>query len=76
MNERDKFPYRDLYLLNQILNGAKSIQVASVYLCIFDIDKLVFKSASFDQEKLKHFNVMPFTLSFVSDKDYDFLVSE
>ncbi len=76
MGEWDNFPHRDLYLLNQILNEAKSIEAASAYLCIFNIEKLVFKTATFDQSKLNYFNIMPFELNFVSDTDYDFLINE
>lgn len=74
--ERDKFPYYELQLLNAILSVTKSISVASSYLCIFDIDRLVLRDANFEQKMLKHFNVMPFTLKFDSDTDYDFLVMD
>jgi len=76
VNDKDRFPYRDLFVLNRILSEAKSIQVASVYTCIFDIEKLAFTKADFHQSSWQHFNVMPFTLNFVSDMDYNFLVNE
>jgi len=72
--ERDKFPYYELQLLNYILSTAGSIDVASSYLCIFDIERLVLRMADFNQSMLKYFNVMPFKLTFDSDMDYDFLV--
>ncbi len=70
------FPYEELSRLNQILSEAESIFVASKYLDIFKITKLALKSADFNQDNLKHFNVMPFVLKFDSDMDYDFLVSD
>ncbi|MDR1729950.1 MAG: DUF6046 domain-containing protein [Prevotellaceae bacterium] len=76
MSERDRFPYQDLVLLNQILNEARSINVASVYLYAFGITKLALKTADFKQSELKAFNVMPFTLNFVSDRDYSFKVGD
>lgn len=75
-NEKDRFPYEKLYQLNKILSEARSINVASVYTCIFDIEKLVFKNGTFNQSSWQYFNVMPFTLTFSSDTDYDFLVNE
>lgn len=74
INDKDKFPYVDLVTLNKILSDAKSIDVASVFTHIFGIDKLVFKTANFNQSNWQSFNVMPFTLIFTSDTDYDFLV--
>jgi hypothetical protein len=70
------FPYDELDLLNYILSQSTNINVASRYLKLFGINKMVFKSATFDQNQLKYFNVMPFSLSFVSDMDYDFLVED
>ncbi|MDR3326908.1 MAG: DUF6046 domain-containing protein [Prevotellaceae bacterium] len=75
-NEKDRFPYEKLYQLNKILSEARSINVASVYTCIFDIEKLVFKNGTFNQSSWQYFNVMPFTLTFSSDTEYDFLVNE
>lgn len=74
--EKDKFPFGELHLLNQILSEAKSINISSVYTCLFDIEKIVFKSANFNQSTWTHFNVMPFTITFDSDMDYNFLVNE
>jgi len=74
--ERERFPYAELQLLNMILSTSRSIRVASAYLCVFDIERLVLSSADFDQSKLRYFNVMPFRLMFNSDMDYDFLVVE
>jgi hypothetical protein len=62
--------------LNGILSSADSIYVASRYLDIFDITQLAFKNADFNQSGLKYFNVLPFTLTFESDMDYNFLIEE
>jgi len=74
--EKNKFPHTELQVLQQILSEAESIKIASAYCSIFGIDQIVLKSADFNQSSLKHFNVMPFTLTLESDMDYDFLVSE
>ena len=76
MGEKDMFPHGELQLLNQILSETKSISIASRYTRIFDINKMVFKTANFNQSTWVHFNVMPFTITFDSDMDYDFLVNE
>lgn len=70
----NKFPYEELKLLNTILSSAKSLSVAGAYLDIFDITKLVLKSADFNQSNWKYFNNFPFSLNLVSDDDYDFLI--
>jgi hypothetical protein len=74
--EQDKFPYNELALLNYILSHAGIIDVASAYLCIFDIEKLAFKSANFNQGQATYFNIMPFSLTFESDMEYDFLIND
>ena len=51
----NKFPYEELKLLNTILSSAKSLSVAGAYLDIFDITKLVLKSADFNQSNWKYF---------------------
>jgi hypothetical protein len=75
-NQSDKFPYELLKQLNTILTSANSIYVASAFLDIFGIARLALKEADFNQSILKHFNVMPFTLNFDSDMDYNFLIDE
>ena len=39
-------------------------------------NKIALDSANFNQSAMKFFNVMPFTLNFSSDEDYDFLLSD
>lgn len=72
----EAFPHEDLKLLVKILSSANSIACSAVYLDLFGITKLAFKDAKFNQNQLKYFNVLPIELTFSSDEDYDFLVSE
>lgn len=74
IGEQGKFPHEDLKSLVSILNSASSIQCSAAYLEIFDITKLAFKNANFNQKGLKYFNVLPIELTFDSDENYDFLV--
>ncbi len=77
IGERGRFPYQKLVLLNQILNEARNINAASVYLYAFGITKLAFQKADFKQNNaLTFLNTMPFELTFVSDRDYSFLLSD
>jgi hypothetical protein len=70
------FPVDDLGDMKKILEQANSITISSRYCEIFDISKVVLKNATFSQSAMRSFNVMPFTLVFNSDMEYDFLVSE
>jgi len=71
------FPVDGLKTLNDILTPNEPINVTSVYLNdIFGVTKIVFTRGSFDQRQIKHFNIMPFTLSFMSDIDHSFLVED
>ena len=76
IGDKDKFPHNELRLLNFILSDARSISISSSYTRIFGINKVVFKTANFNQSMLTHFNVMPFTINFDSDTDYNFLMNE
>ncbi|MDR3046603.1 MAG: DUF6046 domain-containing protein [Bacteroidales bacterium] len=71
-----RFPYEELSMLNYILNENRSLKISAQYLNIFDVNQVVFKAADFNQSNMKYFNVMPFTLSFESDNDYEFLIKE
>lgn len=70
------FPYAMMEDLIARLSQEDSIEVSSRYLDLFGISQLVLQNADFKQEEQKYLNVMPFTLTFVSDIDYDFLVEE
>ena len=41
-----------------------------------DIDWVVLKKVKFEQQELKYFNTMPFTLELDSDNTYNFLLEE
>lgn len=73
---QNSFPYAELVLLNYILSESKSLIVASPYLLLFDIKQLVLKTATFNQNPVKYFNALPFALTFDSDKNYDFMITE
>lgn len=71
-----EFPYNELKLLNSILKKQESIRVVNAYLDIFGINQMVFQSGNFDQSAAQFVNVMPFSLDFLSDEDYGFLVED
>lgn len=72
--DRNKFPLEALQQLLDVLRPNQNMEVASPYLEAFGICKVVLKQAQFNQSNLRHFNVMPFEISFLSDMNYDFLV--
>ena len=51
-------------------------RMASAYTDAFGITEVVLKEATFDQNQMRLFNVMPFRLVFSSDGNYEFLVEE
>ena len=59
-----------------LLKRAENLKMASKYTEAFDITDVVLKKATFDQNQIKLFNVMPFRLEFLSDESYEFLVKE
>lgn len=77
IGEQGKFPYDDLNnILIPLLKRAENLKMASKYTEAFDITDVVLKKATFDQNQMKLFNVMPFRLEFLSDESYEFLVKE
>jgi hypothetical protein len=71
-----KFPYREMQQLMNILSAADMIEVTNIYLNdIFLVYDMVFESGDFDQNAIKYMNVMPYSLTFKSDTEYDFLLS-
>lgn len=68
------FPYEMLQGLIRILQEPAALKVASKYLEAFDISKIVLKRADYDQTQQKFTNVMPFSLTFISDEDYELQV--
>ncbi|MDR1199058.1 MAG: DUF6046 domain-containing protein [Prevotellaceae bacterium] len=73
---KEDFPVEAVKMLNRLLSTTESIEVSSAYLSFFEITKMVFKNGTFDQKEAKYVNVMPFSLEFVSDEDYEFLVED
>lgn len=76
IGDKDKFPYVLLDRLLSILEEPESFDVANVYLESFGICKVVLKDVKFNQGEQKFLNAMPFTLTLVSDEDYNFLITE
>lgn len=76
VNSMYEFPYNELKLLNDILKKQESITVVNAYLRIFGIERIVFQFGNFDQSAAQFVNVMPFSLDFLSDEDYGFLVED
>lgn len=72
--EKECFPYDELKKLNEILSINRELNVASKFFEIFGIEKLVFKEVKFNQSTVKYMNVLPFSIVFDSDLDYDFLI--
>jgi hypothetical protein len=68
------FPYDMLQGLVRILKKPESLKIANKYLEAFDISKVVLKNADYDQAGQKYMNVLPFSLNFVSDEDYELQV--
>ncbi|MBI9055524.1 MAG: hypothetical protein JEY96_17000 [Bacteroidales bacterium] len=65
------FPFDMLHALVRILKEPAALKVANKYLEAFDISKLVLRTADYDQSAQKYMNVLPFSLNFVSDEDYE-----
>ncbi|MDR2652131.1 MAG: DUF6046 domain-containing protein, partial [Prevotellaceae bacterium] len=76
VNSKEDFPVEAVKMLNKLLSTTESIEVSSAYLSFFEITKMVFKNGNFDQQTAKYVNVLPFSLEFVSDEDYEFLVED
>ena len=76
IGERNKFPYDALHKLEIILNEEKSFEAKSVLLEAFGIDWVVLKTVTFEQKEQKYFNTLPFTMTFESDYNYNFLLEE
>lgn len=65
------FPFDMLQGLVRILKQPEALKVANKYLEAFDISKMVLKNADYDQSSQKYMNVLPFSLNFISDEDYE-----
>lgn len=77
IGEQGKFPYDNLNnVLIPLVEKVENLRMASAYTDAFGITEVVLKKATFDQNQMKLFNVMPFRLEFLSDTSYEFLVEE
>ena len=77
IGEQGKFPYDDLNnILIPLIEKVENLRMASAYTDAFGITEVVLKEATFDQNQMRLFNVMPFRLVFSSDGNYEFLVEE
>lgn len=65
------FPFDMLQGLVRILKEPAALKVANKYLEAFDISKMVLRIADYDQSAQKYMNVLPFSLNFLSDEDYE-----
>ncbi len=77
IGEQGKFPYDNLNnVLIPLVEKVENLRMASAYTDAFGITEVVLKKATFDQNQMRLFNVMPFRLEFSSDTSYEFLVEE
>jgi hypothetical protein len=60
--------------LIRLLKEPAALKVANKYLEAFDISKVVLKNADYDQSSQKYMNVLPFSVNFISDEDYELQV--
>jgi hypothetical protein len=68
------FPFDMLQGLIRLLKEPAALKVANKYLEAFDISKVVLKNADYDQSSQKYMNVLPFSVNFISDEDYELQV--
>ena len=69
------FPLEEMKNLIKILSEESSIAVKSVLINdIYGITKIVFDQCVFDQSQMNYCNVIPFSIDFTSDTNYDFEV--
>lgn len=77
IGEQGKFPYAELNdVIVPIMERAESLKMSSRYTDAFGISEVVLTKATFDQNQMRLFNVLPFALEFLSDRNYEFLVEE
>jgi hypothetical protein len=69
MVDENYYPIFEVESINEFLSSPEAFSIANVYLEGFNIEKMVYKDGSFDQQKQTHFNVLPFEFTFISDND-------
>jgi hypothetical protein len=70
------FPVDEMKTLIWLLDQKLNMNIENALLGLFGIRQVVFKHGTFDQTTAKYVNAMPFSLDFVSDENYDFLVED
>ncbi|MDR2824270.1 MAG: DUF6046 domain-containing protein [Prevotellaceae bacterium] len=75
-NRQYSFPVEEMKTLIGLLSQKTNLKVAGSLFYMFGIEQMVFKTGTFDQTSAKYVNAMPFSLQFVSDINYDFLVTD
>jgi hypothetical protein len=70
------FPVDEMKTLIGLLSQKTNLEVAGSLFYMFGIEQMVFKTGTFDQTSARYVNAMPFSLQFVSDINYDFLVTD
>lgn len=71
MVSENYYPTYEIGEINDFLSEPDEFDIVNTYLEAFEITKVVFKNGNFNQQKQKHFNVLPFDFTFVSDEDTD-----
>lgn len=74
--KQNAFPLEKLQLFVSILEEEGQIPVASAFLGVFGITRLVLDSYDFKQEDARYMNSLPFSLKFLSDEDVNLIISE
>ncbi len=72
----DHFPIDELQQLQELFAVDEKYKIANTFANSFDIGRVVLTKALFKQQDQKYINVLPFSLTFDSDEDYDFLIEE
>ena len=76
-DSHNEFPLDLMKQLVSILSAEDTVQVESVLINdVYGVTKMALSKATYNQDGAKYCNVMPFTLEFISDTDYDFEVVE
>lgn len=70
-NTQNGFPYQMLRVFDQVMRTPDTLNVASKYLEAFDISQVVVKEVKYMQQRQKHVNQLPFTITLISDEDYE-----
>lgn len=70
------FPIIELREVIKLFNEEQNIEVFSVLLSQFEINKVVLESANISQSSARYVNAIPFNMRLVSDEDYELTIEE